>query len=445
MKEKINLLIEKYQNSEVYESIKNYYVTDTITSEEYNIILEKIKKVLVKYYLNKYQFKEYIDTRNKNSSLLIALSKYYNLAKKIKITNGKIKVYPVKLSVEESNINYINIIKQMVEYTIQTGVDFERTFDIFTKSIEKSLEKLHKDLNEKEMYPYFGTPSYIIGRSKYIIECIYNIPNIDIDVDLIIKKVEYFKEKYLLGIETSSREKSVFSDVNSQFYDDYDELEKCYKTLIEIEEQLYPIVIEHWKQYLTDPNNHNSQHFRYIMHTFSKGLVDPAVMTKACCSLNTDELIITPYGNCGLIYNIDVDSLNTLCVEDVGSWKCDKKQFIERGCPANWQLSNPNGISIWYEYERNSKLIMPNVFEKECKERNVSYNGEILNNTKSLNYSEIFLNENARPVGVFYTDECTNIEEVEAYAKKYNLPLINISLKKQRELKGMDPLPNYSK
>ena len=39
------------------------------------------------------------------------------------------------------------------------------------------------------------------------------------------------------------------------------------------------------------------------------------------------------------------------------------------------------------------------------------------------------MNKNAKPIGVFYTDECQNLEEVELYAKKFNLHLVKIETK----------------
>lgn len=47
-------------------------------------------------------------------------------------------------------------------------------------------------------------------------------------------------------------------------------------------------------------------------------------------------------------------------------------------------------------------------------------------------YTEIFLNNKAQSCGVFYTDDCKNIQEVIEYAKKYNLPVIHLSLQKLR-------------
>jgi len=49
-----------------------------------------------------------------------------------------------------------------------------------------------------------------------------------------------------------------------------------------------------------------------------------------------------------------------------------------------------------------------------------------------FNYSEIFLNKNARPIGVFYTNDCQNIEELKMYAERNNLPLVEIDVKKSK-------------
>lgn len=64
---------------------------------------------------------------------------------------------------------------------------------------------------------------------------------------------------------------------------------------------------------------------------------------------------------------------------------------------------------------------MTNVFETEC-------NNKIKDG--KFHYSEIFLNNNARAIGVFYTNECQNIDEVRLYAETNNLPLVKINIKK---------------
>ena len=37
-------------------------------------------------------------------------------------------------------------------------------------------------------------------------------------------------------------------------------------------------------------------------------------------------------------------------------------------------LTKLDGQCIWYEYPKNSKIIMPEEFEKECKEKNSNKN-----------------------------------------------------------------------
>jgi len=434
---KINDIINKYKDTEIYEILKKYYINNPVNEEQYNFLLNQIKDILLKYYLNKYKFKSYI-SNEKQDELLCTLKSYYSLSKKVRNNNGKIKIYPIRLSNEEHEEIYINIMKQMIDYEINNETNIENIFYIFNKKIKNILKNNKEKLIQMDMEPYYGSPNYMIGRTRFIKECIKQIPNLDLNIDDIINKMEEFEKKYI--INNTEKHSEEFCDIDENFYKDYEEIEKCYKIILDIENKLAPIVSAYWKNYLTNPNNHDYSNYKYVMHTFSKGMVDPSLMNKACCSLNTDELVITPYGDCGLIYSFDEDSLETLCTDDAGSWSCSKNDFFERECPGKWQLPNPNETCIWYESYQNSKIIMPNVFEKICKENNISYNGEMLNNTKSLCYSEIYLNKNAYPVGVFYTDLCMNYDLVEAYAKKYNLPLINISLAKQREIKGLESL-----
>lgn len=47
--------------------------------------------------------------------------------------------------------------------------------------------------------------------------------------------------------------------------------------------------------------------------------------------------------------------METMCTDDAGSWQVNKKEFIERGCPRNWQLTKLDGETVFYEYPLNSK------------------------------------------------------------------------------------------
>lgn len=447
----INEIIDryKYYDNEIYIMLEKYKVDYSIKEEEYEKKLSEIKKVLVDFYLKKYDLKNSFMGRSVQSELSQIILNYYELLKKVKVVNNKNKVYPIKMSDEEHELICRRFMEYMVEFEIKSGVHLERLFDKFYDELSKQFQQLKKKLMDEDMSPYYGSPFYIISRSKFIRECISYIPNLTVDseVDSIIKTMEEFESKYLSKDGRKIDELFEVASSNSDFYIDYDKIEEAYIRLLKIEKDLCPIVAEYWKKYLTDPNKHNAESYRYIMHTFSGGGVEPEKITKACCSLNTDELVVTPYGNWGLIFDFDSDSLETMSTDDLGSWNVTKNSFVSNThcSPSRWQLTNPNGYSFYYENEKNSKLIMPEKFEKICKKNNISLNGEMLNNSNGEFYSEIFLNAKAKPIGVFYTDDCSNYDEVEAYATKYGLPLVNISLKKQREIKGLPALSGVSR
>ncbi len=443
-KDRINRLINSYRNNEeIYLVLKDYYINYEISEQEYTIRIDQIKTFIITYYGKKFDIisKGLIryEKEKKGFDLIISIKNYYDLIKRIKKMGQKFRVYPVKIDNDECKNLYIRIVREMINYQIEKGIDEEECLDKLIKNLNEELNKLQDDLISLEMEPYYGDPAYLINRAKFVRKCLEQIPDVNVNIDEIIDNMDAFAQKHFWR-EVDVFGNYIFSDIDEQFYKDYDKLVEYYKMVIKIEDKLSSIVVNYWKQYLTDPVNHDDNHYRYLMHTFTDGLVAPEEMNKACCALNTDELIATPSGNMGLIYDIAEDCLVTSCTGDVGSWRCSKKDFIKRGCPITWQLTNPKGISVWYEKYENSKLIMPNIIEKECKERSISRNGEILNNSEYFEYSEIYLNENAKAVGAFYTDATLNVELIKAYAEKYNLPLINISLTHQRELKGLPPL-----
>ena len=94
-----------------------------------------------------------------------------------------------------------------------------------------------------------------------------------------------------------------------------------------------------------------------------------------------------------------------------------------------------------YEDPKISKLILPTDLEKTGIDNNLVYNHELLNYETFCAYTELVLNKKAQALGVFYTDDCPNIEEIKEYAKKYNLPLIHLSLQELRTKQGLNPTP----
>lgn len=396
-----------------------------------NKLLKEIKRELLFYYLEKYPFKTYYSNKFYDE-LLFLIKDYHSFSKKIVLQEGNLKIYPISFTHKEHEEKYHQLIEEMIDYQITYSVPIEKTIKSFTLKYKEVLEEYKKKLNETPMLPFYGSPEYIINRAKFIRDCINENPFISINIDELIEKMDEFSDKYF-----NNNILDLKNIINTDYYADYDKLEKYYLEILRIEKELVPMVVNYWKEYLTNPKEHDDNSYKYVMHTFSGNIVSPEAMNKACCTLNTEELVITPYGSWGLIYDLDASAIDTMCCSDAGSWTCTKREFIDRGCPESWQLTNPEVLSVWYENEKNSKLIMPERIENECKNNNIRCNGEVLNYDKYLSYSEIFLKKDAKAIGVFYTDKCQNIEEIEKYAKEHNLPLVNISLIKQRGLKKL--------
>lgn len=418
---KINGIIDKYRRyGQLYEVLQQFYTESEVSSEDEVEIINKIKKIIVSYYLFTYKFKNY-SSNEIQDVLLSNISKLCDLSKKVKDNNGKIKIYPVKESDENKEKIYKKVIKEMVDYQIENSISVEEAFNTFANKIGNQLKSFKQMLMQNDMELYYGSIYYMVERSIFIINCIKHISNESLNLGEMENTMLQYKRKYI-DSRVACEKDADFYDVNAEFYTDYDLIESYYKKLLIMENELSPLVVEQWKKYLTSPFE-NDNNYRYIMHCFSSGMVDLNLMNKACCSLYTPTIENLMYGNSGLIYDIDVDSVDTMCTDDAGSWIVNKEVFIERGCPSRWQLTNLDGDTVFYEYPLNSKLIVPNVFETEC-------NNKIKNG--KFHYSEIFLNKKARPIGVFYTNECQDIEEVKLYAERNNLPLVKIAVQKNK-------------
>lgn len=417
----INKIIKRYRRyDQLYVALKQFYTKNEVSSIEEIEIINEIKKIITSYYLYIYKFKAYFS--NEIQDLLLSnISQLCDLLKKVKEKNNKIKIYPVKESDENKEIFYKKVIEEMVDYQIQNNLSTEKVFDIFANKIGSQLNNFKQMLKQKDMELYYGSVYYIVERSLFIINCIKHISNKSSNLDEIEKLMLQYKQKYLDSKDSYEKEDD-FTTYNDEFYNDYDLIESNYKKLLLMENELTPIVVEQWKKYLTNPIEKNDN-YRYVMHCFTSGMVESNLMEKACCSLYTPSIENLMYGNFGLIYDIDVDSIDTMCADDAGSWRINKEEFIERGCPGRWQLTRFDDYAVFYENPYNSKIIMPNEFEDVCKNK-------IKNDM--FNYSEIFLNKNARPIGVFYTNDCQNIEELKMYAERNNLPLVEIDVKKSK-------------
>ena len=421
----VNEIIDRYKNDkELYGLLRRYYVSFLTPNSKKEEALSNVKKTLVAYYLKKYKYVEYMNDDIHNP-LLINIFDILDYSIKARLVDGKWKVYPVKESAENKKRAYESLMEKMVDYQIENNIPIEQVIKAYTNATAEELNEIRNRLLKEEMEPYYGNAYFLIERSKYVIECAKAIPGVTLDLDDVYSLMTMYEEKYYSGVDEHERDND-FIAPSHQFYVDYDRMEKYYKELIKLEDKLVPVVVDYWKKYLTDPNL-NEDEYRYVMHSFSAGMVNPAEMRKACCSLHTNRIDNYMYGTSGLIYDIDAESLGTMCTEDAGSWVINKEKFIEDRMPGRWQLPDTHQETVFYENPRISKLIMPEVFERECEEQ--------IRTNEGWHYSEIYLNGNAKALGVFYTDDCPNIDEVQSYAAKYNLPLVHVPVQRERKSK----------
>ncbi len=417
----LNEIIEIFKDyNDLYIILKNQIKKNEQLNIDKNIVLKEIKKTVVNFYLNTFKFKYYL-TNEIQKSIVFSISDFCDLEKKVKEKDGVIKIYPVKENDEIKKKNYEKTIVSIVDYQIQNKVNTKNAFNIFSIELENKLENYKNSLKGKKMGIYYGSIYYMVERILYVIKCIKKFYINSDYLEKIEKDILEYKKKY--NVQEDNKENYYgYVDVQDEFYKDYDSIESYYKKILMLEDDLSEVVVAEWKRYLTNPYSFDNN-YKYVMHAFTSGLIKPNLMKKACCSLYTKDINNLMYGNCGLIYDIDVDSLCTMCTDDCGSWITNKDKFIDEGCSCHEQLTNLDGDSVWYENPYNSKLIMPKDFEEECK-----INSQ---NTKFL-YSEIYLNDKARAIGVFYTDKCENVDDVNVYAVYNNLPLVKIINQKNK-------------
>jgi len=402
-----------------------------ISQKEYLEILNSINDIIYKNIIQKYPFSNK-ESKKINSKLSIALKNFYNFHYCVHFGQDKVKVYPISIDEKTAKEIYKNELIAIIQEHIETGEDYE---NLMNKRIELYHERVKfykKALMKLEIVPYYGTPEFMYERALYIVECAKKLPFKTEDLDDILNEMKKFKDAY--PVKEKKDFEKCYPYYNIAYKSEYDKFEQLYLKVLEFEETLMPEVSKIWQDYLTDPNNHSNGYFKYIIHTFSEKLVPPNKMHKACCTLATPHLLTIPYGTCGLIYDFEEEAIEAVCPEDAKSWEVDNKAFIERDLPLSWQLTTSN---IFYEEPKVSRILLPTELEKIAIANNLVHNQELLNYTNYQAYTEILLNYRARPIGVFYADNCQNIEEVKAYAKRHGLPLIHLSLSELRTQVGL--------
>ena len=339
--------------------------------------------------------------------LQMQISRYYNLVCSVESNEDSFKIYPFEASNSQKAIYYENVLKSIIDYHISSNIPYEEVFEIYIDSYKNEINKMHEDLKKKKIIPYYGLPNYMIKKAGFILKCASRITN-DIPID-IYNEMTFFLEKYP-PYEESYQE--IFPYYSEEFKEEYKRFEENYLKILEFERSLEPCAKQKWKEFLTNPLNHDSNHYAYLAHTFTSGEVDPSKMHKVCTSLLTEN--IQTIGEFGLLFGAD-NNFDECCCEDAGSWEISKDEYIERDFLKNWQYPSAEDNTLFYEFENVSKILLPEDIESFVLMGGI------------VTYSEIVLTGNVRPTGVFYTDKCKDIEKAKEYAEKYNLPLIHIT------------------
>lgn len=404
-----------------------------ITQNKYIEVLRSVSAFLYKDIEKRYPFTTFND-KSINFKLTKALITFYNLLYAARIKDN-VKIYPISIDEKTAKNIYQNELKSIIGEHLTSDIPYEVIINNRINTIQEKINFYKHLLSEKEFVSYYGEPEFMYEQAIFINECIKKLPFDTKNLDTIIAEMKAFIEKYPEVSTKKFPSKHPYFD--KTYKTAFEKFEENYLHILEYEKSLMPKVAKIWQEYLTNPNNHNNESFKYIIHTFTNGLVPPNQMQKACCSLATEKLLTTPYGNCGLIYDFNIESIETICSEDADSFPFTKEMFIDQDFPLECQVT-PNQTS--FSISQLSKLILPTDLEKISIANNLVYNHELLNYSYYQAHTELFLNSKAKPIGVFYTDDCQDITEIKAYADKYNLPLIYLSLQELRVQAGLNPL-----
>lgn len=372
---------------------------------------EEYISFMLNYLQNKYPYTN-VYSDNVNYKLSSQSRRYLELATSITYNGDSFKIYPYNANEKQASNYYVNILKEIINYHINYKVSYEEAFNIYINEYNNANQNIIEDLKTKKMMPYYGMPSFMYEKACYLICCAVAIDtNIPFDA---YEQMKAFMEKYPEENNNFMRICSYYSD---EFKRDYDSFEKNYLRMLEYEKSLVPKAKEVWSNFLTDVNSHDNSKFAYLAHTFTSGEAPPDKMEKVCTSLLTES--IQTIGDFGLLYNAN-NIVDEICSDDAGSWEVTKDEFIERDMPKSWQFPSDENKTIFYEYPKISKILLPQTLINEFEY------------SKNNLYSEIVLTNYPKPIGVFYTDKCKDINKVTSYASKYNLPLIHITKEKIR-------------
>ncbi len=331
---------------------------------------------------------------------------YYDCAfrRVFKNDNGSFSVYPKlkELPDEEDLLMYYIL---ALKLSVSEAVTFlnslcSEQFDI---------------LKNGKIENYYGSHKYIISRTKAIYDAIVMLNNrSDIENKVLINSalsnVSALLNKMLniVGLENTEETYNNLMKFDYQLpinKSQYDSIRNSYVKVLEFENMLVDISNEIWKKYAKEHNG-------VFIHQLTQGTVESDKMSKICtCFYSDNANFITNYfdANTGYAYPMDISRVFEVCEKDVGSWRVNQREFIERGLLENWQLDETN---LWYECPYHSKLFPPEYIERKA-----------INNNS---FAEIIIDnrfEKVKPLYCFYTSNATQkqIEEITRLAESQGL------------------------
>lgn len=376
LKEFINKVSEKYPKLDcthllprenIFQKLLKRDITPEVFNKAYNEILDEILQLELK----RFPYTDYV-SNEPYTRLSETISRYSRITICTEIKDNVFKYYPITIDECTSKTLYSNVIKDLIKIHIETDRSIESLIEKSIVDYNKYLENYKVVLKNTVMVPYYGTPTYIVRHSKYILDSAKKL-NVDTTkLEDLIQKLEAFNKTYPNVSKDDFCESYPY--FNEEYKIAYRNLEEVYLQVLKIEEALMCINEQRWQSYLTNPVNHDDTNFKYLIHAFTEGVVPPNKMRKACTTLVTNSLLAIPYGTFGLIYDFNKEAIDTICTEDAGSWIVTKEEFLDRELPLGIQLQHPNTSSIFYEYENTSKLVTPEEVENAGVRNNLKYN-----------------------------------------------------------------------
>ncbi len=358
--------------------------------------------------------------------------------------SGSYKIYPedmpeVAAGIQEGYQKFVNEFVDSMFFSNTSVMQFlEEYHERMVKTKEGKLDKLI----DSPVMEYCGNIPFMETRMSYMIECIHTIlkePTVSDDMKVTFQEHLPVLEKLVQFVQE-------VKGSHLSGYQKYERIEDCYKQALQIENFLSQSMVKIWEDYLTDFSKFDGTHFHFLAHALTQGLVPVEKMDKMCTTLISEECMPVPYSKCGYIVDFNIDQINTMCVEDAGSWVITKREFIDREMPDTWQCyeraGSRRGIRdygervygmedgyVWFEEPNVSKLLLPSTILERTKERNMKFYGSTLGEKCTL-YNEIFFSKTDIPLKAkaMFALDGEGLKQVVEFMKKegINMPIVEM-------------------